>query len=209
MSGQINSAKKLDFLGSDLLYVNSNVTELIRLPSTSSTIWLIFYDTNFLFCLFMFQRQCLTLFDFQPRWFWFWFLERSWFTCSVHLSNTENIEKGLLSEIPLFGIGLKTVFIVVCYITRRAKNIQTEWFIPVKVFLRKEYHTYRFKRIIQNYTFYSLDINRDISNVLFHVEKSFVNPFDTSFSCDLDHLWILSPFFVAVLCNSFNIRVEL
>ena len=118
------------------------------------------------------------------------------------------LRKGLLSEIPLFGIGLKTVFIVVCYITRRAKNIQTEWFMPVKVFLRKECHVYRLKRIIQSYTFYSLDINRDISNVLFQVEKSFVNPFDTSFSCDLDHLWILSPFFVAVLCNSFNIRVE-
>ena len=162
----------------------------------------------------MFQRHCLTLFDFQPRWFWFWFLERSWFTCSVHLSNTENIEKGLLSEIPLFGIGLKTVFIVVCYITRRAKNIQTEWFIPVKVFLRKniihiDWNELREFMIIQNYTFYSLDINRDISNVLFQVEKSFVNPFDTSFSCDLDHRWILSPFFVAVLCNSFNIRVEL
>ena len=64
--------------------------------------------------------------------------------------------------------------------------------------------------MVQSYTFYSLDINRDISsNVLFQVEKSFVNPFDTSFSCDLDHLGILSPFFVAVLCNSFNIRVEL
>ena len=160
----------------------------------------------------MFQRHCLTLFDFQPRWFWFWFLERSWFTCSVHLSNTENIEKGLLSKIPLFGIWIKTVFILVCYITRRAKNIETEWFMLVKVFLRKEYQRYTLKRIImiQCYTFNSLDINRDISsNVLFQVEKSFVNPFDTSFSCDLDHLWILSPFFVAVLCNSFNIRVEL